>query len=198
MSSRHYTRFVPGLFSLTAIAIRGALSRRDAQGILVVTGALYLLLYLWGLGHLGVGSGPREVIVVDDPLSRMTQAMAPFQYEPVAFVSIGGIDLLVAPVNLLIGLGLGVLVGVNLAVAWVAWRGPQACRIGPGAGAIAGLPAILSGFACCGPTLLLVLGMQATAATLAAFQWFLPLAVVLLIGTLLWVGRHVDPSATDG
>ncbi|MFC6976069.1 hypothetical protein ACFQL1_17450 [Halomicroarcula sp. GCM10025709] len=65
----------------------------------------------------------------------------------------------------------------------------------PGAGAAAGLPGLLSGVACCGPTILLVVGVQASAGVLAVFQWLLPVAVLSLLGTLLWVGTKVDPAA---
>ncbi|WP_284008474.1 hypothetical protein [Haloarcula pelagica] len=54
---------------------------------------------------------------------------------------------------------------------------------------------MLSGVACCGPTILLVVGVQASAGVLAVFQWLLPVAVLSLLGTLLWVGTKVDPAA---
>jgi hypothetical protein len=86
------------------------------------------------------------------------------------------------------------LVGLNLAVSVVAWRGPSACRLGPGAGTVAGLPGLLSGFACCGPTILLVVGVQASAGILSLFQWLLPITLVALLGTLLWVGSRVEAA----
>jgi len=56
----------------------------------------------------------------------------------------------------------------------------------------AGLPALLSGTVCCGPAILLVVGVQATAGLLAVFQWLLPVAVVLLVGSLFVVSRRVQ------
>lgn len=194
---------VGGLPGRIWIAIRGSLARRDGRTIFGLGTVLYLLVYLWGIGQLTVGGRPPlgtvDVVIADDPLGMMTRQIAPYQWEPIAILhlapyGLGPIDLLIAPMNLLLGLALAVLVAVNLAVAWVAWRGPAACRIGPGAGAVAGVPALLSGFACCGPTILFVLGIQASAGLLAAMQWFVPIAVVLLIGTLVWVGRFVDPA----
>ena len=188
----------------TGFAIRASTGRLDGRLTLVAVAVLYFIAYNVGLRHLGLrgdagattGAEPiADIVVVSDPLGVLTRQVAPFQYEPVALVSLGPIEYLFAPVNAAIGLGLATLVGVTLAVSVVAWRGPSACRIGAGAGAAAGIPGLLSGFACCGPTLLLVIGVQASAGLLAVMQWFLPLAVLGLVTTLLWVGSRVDPAA---
>jgi hypothetical protein len=176
----------------TAVAIRGALARRDGRATLLVTGLVYLGVYLFGLGYLGVGQWGFDLAVVADPLARATQLRSPFQWEPIALVVAGPFEMLVSPLNLALGTLLGTLVGVNLAVSVVAYRGPSACRLGPGAGTAAGLPGLLSGFACCGPTILLVVGLQASTAVLTLFQWLIPLTLVALVGTLLWVGTKVE------
>ncbi|SDW90829.1 hypothetical protein SAMN05443574_10971 [Haloarcula vallismortis] len=176
----------------TVVAVSGALSRRDGQASLGVSGLAYYLLYLAGLGHLGFGPAGYEVSVVSNPLIHAFRQVGPFQWEPIALVVVGQVELLVAPLNMLLGAVLASLVGLNLAVSVVAWRGPAACRLGPGAGAVSGLPGLLSGVACCGPTILLVVGVQASAGLLSLFQWLLPLTVVTLFGTLLWVGSRVE------
>ena len=197
--------WVSGLVRRTAFTVRVALSRRDGRVTLGIAGAVYFLLYAVGLGHLGLqggaatrGDGAEPVVdafLVSDPLATATRRVAPFQYEPVALVTVGPIEYLFAPVNVALGAALAALVGVTLAVSVVAWRGPSACRIGAGAGAVAGLPGLVSGFVCCGPTILLVIGVQASAGVLAALQWLLPLAVASLLATLVWVGSRVDPEA---
>ncbi|GCF15484.1 hypothetical protein Harman_34190 [Haloarcula mannanilytica] len=183
---------IEGLLRRTAIALRGALTRNDGRVTLGVTGLSYFLSYLVGLRHLGFGQPGYEISVVSNPLTRAFRQVGPFQWEPVALVVAGPVELLVAPLNILLGGVLATLVGLNLAVSVVAWRGPSACRLGPGAGAAAGLPGLLSGFACCGPTVLLVVGVQASAGILSLFQWLLPITVVALLGTLLWVGNRVE------
>ncbi|WP_276272346.1 hypothetical protein [Haloarcula litorea] len=183
------------LLARTQVAVRGALSRRDGRATLATATVVYLALYLFGLGHLGLGPWGWELSVVADPLARATRVVGPFQWEPVALVVAGPVELLLSPLNVALGTGLAALVGVNLAVSVVAYRGPRACRLGAGAGATAGLPALLSGVACCGPTVLLVVGLQASATVLTVFQWLLPGAVVALVATLLWVGTKVDPAA---
>ena len=188
----------------TVFAIRASLARRDGRVTLTTVGALYFVAYGVGLDHLGLRgraagvdrTGPAvDLFVVNDPISIATRRIAPFQYEAIAALTVGPVEYLFSPVNALIGLGLATLVGVTLAVSVIAWRGPSACRIGAGAGAVAGVPGLLSGFVCCGPPLLLVIGVQASAGLLAALQWFLPVAVASLLVTLLWVGSRVDPDA---
>ena len=194
-----------GLVRRTGFATRASLGRRDGRATFAVVWVAYFLAYAVGLDHLGLrgaATGPADdrapavdLVVASDPLALLTRRVAPFQYEPIALVTVGPVEYLFAPVNVAIGLGLAALVGVTLAVSVVAWRGPAACRIGAGAGAAAGIPGLLSGFVCCGPTLLLVIGVQASAGLLAVMQWFLPLAVLGLVATLLWVGSRVDPAA---
>lgn len=186
------TRALRELLDGTAVAIRGALGRRDGKFVFGVASAGYLALYLWGIGYLGQNAGGTTVLVVDNPIQRAMEQIAPYQYEPIALVAAGPVEFLFSPLNTLLGATLALLVGLNFAVSWVAWRGPSACRLGPGTGAVAGVPALLSGFACCGPTILLVVGLQASAGLIAAFQWLVPASFVLLVLTLLWVGRNVE------
>ena len=197
---------IGGIVRRTRFAVRAALARRDGRATFAAVAAAYLLAYNVGLRHLGlrgtegggIGSGSAvDVLIASDPLAAATRRVGPFQYEPVALVAAGPVEYLFSPVNAAIALTLAALVGVTLATSVVAWRGPAACRIGAGAGAAAGVPGLLSGVACCGPTLLLVIGIQASAGVLAAVQWFLPLSVLGLVATLLWVGSRVDPAAVE-
>jgi hypothetical protein len=194
-SRRGYGGRLLGVGVNTGVAVRGAFGRTDGRATFAAAAVGYLAAYLYGIGHLAPRSGPEGVVVVRDPLARMLEPVGPWQWEPVALVAVGPVEALVSPLNVALGAALAVLVGVNLAVSVVAWRGPSACRLGPGAGAAAGLPALLSGMACCGPTILLVVGVQASAGLLAAFRWLVPASVAALVATLLWVGTRVDPAA---
>jgi len=71
---------------------------------------------------------------------------------------------------------------------------PSACGLEASTGVLAGVPALLSGAACCGPTILLVLGIQASGTLITAFELLVPVAIVLLVGGLLLIGRRVDPQ----
>jgi len=188
-------RRFPSLAARTRTAVATALSRRDGLAVFVAVAVGYLLTYLWGIGHLAPGLGGVGVTVVETPLRTLfTPAQGPFSFRPVARVALGPVTY-VASLNTLVGVGLAVLVGLNLAVSYLVWRGPAACGLaGRSAGLVAGLPAVLSGTACCGPVVLLVVGVQASGALLTTFQLLLPLAAALLVGSLLAAGRRFDPE----
>ena len=185
---------IVGLVSNTLVAVRGAMSRRDGRTAFALSAVVYVVVYLYGLRHLGLGSWGFELSVVSEPFARMFRPVGTFQWEPVGLLVVGPVELLLSPLNLLLGGFLATLVGLNFGVSLVAWRGPKACRLGPGAGAAAGIPGLLSGVVCCGPTILLVVGLQASAGILTVFQLLLPIAVVGLVGTLLWIGTKVQPD----
>lgn len=182
----------------TGLVVRGALGRRDGRASFLVVAVLYLFTYLWAIRHLTLsGTGDADVFVVENPVRMALRQQSTFLFEPVAVLEVGPIVYLFGPVNALLGFGLGALVGVTLAVSIVSWRSPSSCRLGAGVGASAGLPGLVSGFACCGPQLLVVVGLQASAGLVAALQWMVPLAVASLLVTLLWVGSRVDPETVS-
>lgn len=182
----------------TATALRAARSRRDATvvGAFVTVG--YLVAYLTTVGDLsfaGAG-GPLSVRVVDD-LSVVFRTTGFFRFEAVALVEVGHLTVLISPLNLAVGGGLAALVGANGALSYLAVVQPRACGLEASSGALASVPALLSGAACCGPTVLLVIGVQASATIVTGFQLLVPLAFVLLAASLFLVGRTVDPSLLD-
>jgi hypothetical protein len=182
--------------SRTGFAVRATLRRRDAGLVFAGVTVGYLLAYLVAIGHLRPGDGDVDLLVVADPLTRMFRPRGTLSWEPVALLDVGVAGLLVSPLNVLLGLGLAALVGLNLAVTYLAWRQPDACGLArSSSGLFAAVPALLSGAACCGPVVLVALGIQASGVLLTAFSAFVPLAVVLLVVSLLWVGRQVDPAA---
>ncbi|MEF8852168.1 MAG: hypothetical protein V5A28_07095 [Haloarculaceae archaeon] len=170
--------------------------RRDAAAVFVGTTVAYLLVYLWAIGHLGTGLGGFEVAVVDGALAQFfQQARGPLAFRPVARVSLGPLTYLFS-FNTVIGGSLAALVGLNLALSYLAYTSPAACGIGSqSAGLFASIPALLSGSACCGPVVLVVLGIQASGVLLSAFQFLLPVAVLALLFSLLLVGRQVNVRA---
>jgi hypothetical protein len=177
--------------SRTRAATAMTLRRRDGQAVFAAVTVAYLLVYLWGIGHLNPGLGGLSITVVDDPLATLVRSEGAFSFRPVARVALGPVTYL-ASLNTLIGGAVAALVGLNLAVSYLAWRQPAACGIGQSSsGLLAGIPALLSGTACCGPVVVIAVGIQASSALLTAFQFLLPAAVLMLIGSLLLVGRKV-------
>lgn len=99
--------------------------------------------------------------------------------------------------NALVGLALSGLVGANLALSYLAVVQPRACGIGAGTGVLASVPALLSGTACCAPVILVVLGIQASAALLSLLAWLLPVGVALLLLSLAYLTTKVDPAMLE-
>ena len=187
---------VPGALSRTRAGLGAALRRRDGLAVLVVTTLAYLLVYLYALGHLAPGLGGWDVFVVADPLSKFFEpALGPLSYRPVARVRMGPLTYLFS-FNTVIGLGVAVLVGLNMALTTLVWRQPASCGIGErSTPLVASVPALLSGSACCGPVVFLAFGIQASSTMLTLFEFLLPISVLLLVGSLVLVGRQFQPDA---
>jgi hypothetical protein len=181
--------------SRTVAATTELFRRPDAALVVVGTATGYLVIYLYALGHLAPGLGGFDVTVVPGAVEKFFRPeLGPFSFTPVARVSLGPVTYLLS-LNTVLGLGIASLVGLNLGLTYLAWRQPAACGIGStSSGFFASVPAVLSGTACCGPVVLIVLGIQASGIVVTAFQFLLPIAVVLLLGSLVLVGRQIDPT----
>lgn len=88
---------------------------------------------------------------------------------------------------------LGSLIGVNAAVTVESVvRRPPACE-GTGPWWLTGvLPSFLASFSCCAPTVLLLLGANFAAAVIGVFPFVVPLAALLLAGSLVWSVRRLE------
>ena len=182
------------LLRRTRAALGAAAARRDARLVMAGGGLAYLLLYLYTIGDLGQAFGAGPTVRIADDLSRAFVSTGFFRFDAVALLAWGGVAYLFSPLNLVVGATLAALVGANLGLSYLAVVQPRACGLEASTGAIAGVPALLSGAACCGPTILLVVGVQASATMISAFELLVPLAVALLVAGLLAIGRQVDPA----
>jgi len=185
----------PGILTRTGAALSIAARRRDSRLVFLLAALSYLLIYLATVGDLAVGgaAGGVSVQVVED-LSRALASEGFFRYGAIAVVSAGPITYLFSPLNASLALVLSTLVGANVALTYLGSIQPRACGLESSTGVFAGIPALLSGAACCGPTILLVVGVQASATIITGFQLLVPLALLLLVGSLLVIGRQVDPD----
>jgi hypothetical protein len=156
-------------------------------------GALYFVFYLYAVGQLifdpNVVSPRGTPAFVLDPgwAAKILDPIAGYTFEPVAALYLfEGLTILIAPLNLLIGAGLGGLVALNVASALYALAAVRSCRRLSWAALLGSLPALLTGFACCVPTVGLVLGAN-LALTLVGLQGILlPVSAVGLVAGLLW------------
>lgn len=165
---------------------------------LAVAGA-YLLVYLLAIQNLVISPGTDltrfvpvpSVQVVSDWPARIFKQIAPFYFEPiVAIYPVNHVTLLVSPVNVAMGLLLGGLVGLNVAVALHLVRRARACHTRAFTGLLGAIPGFLTGFACCVPTVALVLGAQFTVALIALRSYFFPVALAALLLSLAWNARR--------
>jgi len=189
-----------GTLDRTVAALEVAGSRWDSRLVFLGTGGGYLVLYLVTVGDISVaggGAGGLTVRTVDD-LSRAFASLGFFRFDAVAVVSAGPLTYLFSPLNLLVTVVLSSLVGANFALSYLGVVQPRACGLESSTGVLAGFPALLSGAACCGPTILLVIGVQASATVITGFQFLVPVALAMLVGGLLLVGRQVDPELLSG
>lgn len=178
----------------TPAVVAATFRRRDAAAVAVLAGVAYLVTYLVAIGDLslrsGVGTG---FLVVADPLSRMVEpGPGRFAYEAIAVVDLGVARYLLSPINTAIGAVIAVLVGLNLGLSYVAVAQPQSCGLGASSGLLASVPALLAGGACCAPVALLALGITASGTVLLVVSWLLPIGILALCASLLYLAGRID------
>lgn len=156
--------------------------------VLWISAAIYFFVFLLSTGDLGFHkpTGLYSFTFTREPISMLFKQMSPFRFEGIAIVQASAITFLFSPVNLVIALLLSILVGLNIVFSYLAIVAPRICYGRPGVGIWASLPGLLSGWACCGPIILIILGVQASASLIALFGWLFPIATILLVGTLVF------------
>jgi len=160
--------------------------------VVVASGGVYLILFLIALQDISRGGRAFQFLTV--PFSRMFERTGALTFEPIAQLTLPGLTILISPVNVLIGLGISLLVGLNLAITWLAFRQPRACRFNRSTGVLASLPALLAGGACCAPAIVLILGLQVSSLLMGVFQVLIPVSVVLLVITLKLILDRTNPE----
>lgn len=176
----------------------GLLGRRDSFSVFLAVTVGYLLAFLYMMTDIAINTdaGFGISVPVSDPLSRMfQQGPGQFSFEGIALIEMGVATWAFSPINTLIGASLSILVGLNLALTYLAITQPKSCGIGTGSGVLASVPALLAGSACCAPVIAIAFGIQMSGILLSAFTWLLPVSISLLLGSLVYVAGKVDPSA---
>lgn len=149
-------------------------------------GLAYLAVFLIAVADLTVDGAlrPFSFLVVANWEELVFRRQAAFQFEAVAIVEAPFLVWLVSPVNMAIGIALGLLTGLQIASVRIARQCAVACGLSPATGVLAGLPGLLAGSACCAPLLFLLLGIQVTASLITLMGLLIPAAFVFLIAGL--------------
>ena len=182
-----------------------ALRRPRGRWIAITTGIGYFLLYLFSLGHLVVdrnvvapGDTPGFVIV-SDWTTKSFERVGGFAYEPVAALYVPrGVTLFIAPLNLFIGAILATLIALNVVTTAYALTVARSCRRLSWTGLLGSLPGLLTGFACCVPTVAFVLGANLALALISVQIFLLPLSLASLVLGLGWTLQRVRKVLVEG
>ncbi len=115
-----------------------------------------------------------------------------FLFESIGVISVGPIKLFLSIGNFIIAFVLGILVGANIVVSYYSFRSLSLRGTKGFISLLGTIPAIVSGAACCVPTLILVIGLQLTATLAAIWSLFVPLSGILLFLSLWWSLRRIQ------
>ncbi len=180
--------------------LKDSLATPGLRRIALLSGLAYALLYLYSIGHIIIRPGstpfPGRGIVSFVSLENLWRERAPYNFEPIAvFHPFEGFAIFLAVPNLLLGAFLGLLLGLNISTLVRSYTRAKACGLSQSvSGIAASVPAFLTGFACCTPSLAILLGAAFTASFVALIQWFMPAAIVALVLSLLWNLVREQPS----
>ena len=158
----------------------------------LAAGFLYFLFYLYAIGQFAVRGvispqGNPAFVVAPNWTSKLLAPISGYTFEPVAALYLfEGSALFLAPPNLLIGLLLGGLISLNVSSAAYSLETVRSCRRLSWTGLLGSLPALLTGFACCVPTIGLVLGANLALALISVQIFLLPLGIAGLTAGLFW------------
>ncbi|MBI4278818.1 MAG: hypothetical protein HY660_10215, partial [Armatimonadetes bacterium] len=167
--------------------------RRLATAALIA----YLTVYLLAIGNIvyspsaTLGREIPSIYVLERWASKMWKPIAPFYYEAIAAIYLPNLVIFISVPNLLMGLTLGALLGVNVALVAYGLRTAPACGRTGLSGLVGALPGLLTGFACCVPTLALVLGANFALAAIAIRGVFFPASVTMLAASVFWTAHRI-------
>jgi hypothetical protein len=162
-------------------------SQAFAWGIALV----YLLVFQFAVADLSIDGTvrPFSAVGLSNWQDVVFRQRVPFQFEAVANLQGPFFVWLLSPVNIAIGVVLGLLTGAQIALVGIARQCAVSCGLSPAAGIFAGLPGLLAGSACCAPLLFILLGVQLTASLVTLMGLMIPIAFVLLLAGLVFTLR---------
>lgn len=166
------------------------LSERRFLAAALISLFAYVVLYLAAMQYLIVAPGGTESFfalqIIPDWQELVFRQRAAFLFEPIGAFHLGPLVVFLSIPNLAIGFFLGMLVAANIAVSYYSFRALGMRGVRGMHSLIGTIPALISGAACCVPTLILVIGLQLTATLAAVWSLLVPISAVLLVVSLGW------------
>ncbi|MEE9600338.1 MAG: hypothetical protein V3W22_01355 [Thermoplasmata archaeon] len=178
-----------------------ALSYPRYRRIALLSGLAYALFYLYSLGHLVISPGSSPIpgggVFTFVGFGNIWRERAPYNFEPVGIIQpFEGFAIFLAVPNLLLAATLGLLLGLNISTLVYNYNQARACGLARSfSGVFASLPAFLTGFACCTPTLVILVGASLSASVIGLLQWFMPAAMAALALALVYNLLRPLPAA---
>lgn len=167
------------------------LYKKKRVAILSIVAFFYTVFYLIGIRDIKITSIDNISFTAGN-LANIFRSTGSFQFEPIYRIIIPPVSIFISPVNILIGLILGTLVGINVLLIYLLLNSPKSCKISESAGLVSSVPAIISGTACCGPIIFIIFGIQATGLIISVFQILIPLSFILLSVSSYLVYRRLE------
>lgn len=169
--------------------IKAILKNRKSLIIGIIVGLAYILVCLISIEHIFWSGQKASMFFVETPMQKMLIARAPFIWEPVGSISLFGVTIFISPLNIITGMILGLLVGVNIMVSVFSYKYRKVFRLNTGYSLAGILPSMLSGFACCAPTFIIALAPALSSFTvffLSIQPFLIPFSVIAMISGLIW------------
>ena len=163
--------------------LRRVMTDPASQAVAWAVALVYVLLFQIAVADLTIDGAirPASLFVVDSWQNLVLRTRAPFQFEAVAVIEAPFLVWLVSPMNIALGLALGLLTGVQIALVRIARHCAVSCGLSPAAGTLAAVPGLLAGSACCAPILFVLLGVQVTASLITLMGLMIPAAFLFLL-----------------
>lgn len=173
--------------------ISSILGIRSYRILVVLIAIVYLGVYsvITGILVLTSGDWGFSLLILDNWPDLIFRVRTPFNWEPIGLLTLGPVSVFVAVPNMIFGLIIGIFVGANISVSIYTYRARTVCNLNPASSVISAVPALLTGVACCGPTLLISLGIASATVTIAfvsILPFLFPLALLGLVMSLTWSG----------
>lgn len=172
--------------------------KRTLVNIAVIVAIVYVMIYLFATQQLIFTSrvSQEDAIAMFKILPNWKELLirqrSPFLFEPVGILYLGNLRFFISAPNIILAFVIGGLVGANISASYYTFKmlGLKGVR---GVGLILGtIPVVLSGAACCVPTIIIIIGLQLTATLAAVWSLFVPISLILLTASLYWSVKRIQ------